>query len=185
VRAGVASLIIMTLLAGGVGLAGCGGPPVPAAAAKGIQVIAPADRVAAPAVRGELLDGSGTFDLAEHAGDIVVVNFWAQWCAPCVAEADDLEQSYRATKSLGVTFLGVNIRDERDKARQFVLGRASYPSVFDPAGRLALGFAIPPTSIPSTLVLDRRGRVAVVIRAAVLRADLEPLLIELAAEKIP
>lgn len=161
-----------------VGLAGCSAA-VPAGA---VQVIAVGDRQPAPALRGEMLDGAGTFDVANHTGDVVVVNFWAQWCAPCVAEADDLEQTYLATKDDGVTFLGVNTRDERDKARRFVVGRVSYPSVFDPAGRLALGFAVPPTSLPATLILDRKGRVAVVIRRAVLREDLVPLVTSLAAE---
>jgi thiol-disulfide isomerase/thioredoxin len=162
-------------------LAGCIGSPAPSTAAE-IHVAAPAEREAVPSLRGELLDGSGTFDLADHAGDLVVVNFWGSWCGPCVAEADDLEQTYLATKDSGVTFVGVNTRDERDKAKAFVVGRATYPSVFDPAGRLALGFSVPPTVLPSTIIIDRRGRVAVVIRRAVLRTELEPIVTQLAAE---
>ncbi|HEX6872108.1 MAG TPA: TlpA disulfide reductase family protein [Micromonosporaceae bacterium] len=170
----------VVLLAGLAALAGCsGGSP---AVASPVQVVAAADRQPAPQLRGELLDGSGSYDLAQREGDVVVVNFWGSWCAPCVAEADDLEQTYLATKDARVSFLGVNIRDERDKARSFTTGRATYPSVFDPSGSLALGFSVPPTLIPTTFIIDRQGRIAVVIRSAVLRADLEALVRQVAAE---
>jgi thiol-disulfide isomerase/thioredoxin len=161
-------------------MAGCSGSPAPAA--PGIQVFPASQRQAAPGLAGDLLDGSGTFDLAAHRGDVIVVNFWAQWCGPCVAEADDLENTYQATKADHVTFLGVNTRDERDKAKRFVVGRATYPSVFDPAGKLALGFAVPPTSIPATIIIDRQGRIAAIARGAVVQSALEPVVDQLAAE---
>ena len=82
-----------------------------------------------------------------------------------MAEADDLEQTYQATKDDGVTFLGVNIRDERDEARRSSRGRGHLPDVFDPPSKLALGFAVPPTAIPSTIIIDRQGRVAAVAPA--------------------
>jgi thiol-disulfide isomerase/thioredoxin len=140
-------------------------------------------RKPAPALVGELLDG-GSFDLAAHRGEVVVVNFWASWCAPCRAEINDLEATYQATRAQGVTFVGVNIRDpDRDKARAFVAGRTSYPSVYDPAGRLSIGFAeFGTTAIPSTVVIDRQGRVAEVMRVAIRRADLEPVVARVAAE---
>jgi thiol-disulfide isomerase/thioredoxin len=135
----------------------------------------PAERQAAPSVAGDLLDG-GRFDLSEARGQVVVVNFWASWCSPCRAEAADLEAVYQATKAKGVTFLGINIRDDRDKARAFLRGRATYPSIFDPAGRLALDFDdVPPNTIPATLIIDRAGRLAVVIRTAVRQSDLRPI----------
>ncbi|HEX2418530.1 MAG TPA: TlpA family protein disulfide reductase, partial [Micromonosporaceae bacterium] len=58
-----------------------------------------------------------------------------------------------------------------------------YPSVFDPAGRTALGFReVPPNAIPATIVIDRKGRVAAVFRKALLRDDLEPVVRQIAAE---
>ncbi len=170
----VAVLVLLVLVAG------CTGSQ--ATSVQGLRMFAPADRKPAPALRGELLDGSGSFDLADHAGDVVVVNFWAQWCAPCVVEADDLEQTYQATKDDKVRFLGINTRDQRDHAKSFVAGRATYPSVFDPAGKLAVGFKVPPTSIPSTIIIDRQGRIAAVAFGAVLRVELEPIVVELAGE---
>jgi peroxiredoxin/predicted small secreted protein len=149
-----------------------------------IQRFAPADRKTAPMLSGELV-GGGRFDLAQHAGDVIVVNFWASWCGECVVEADDLEGTFQATKADKVTFLGVSIRDQRDDAKRFVVGRASYPSVFDPQGRLALLFSVPLTSIPATVIIDRQGRIAAIARGAVLRTDLESVVTQLATEPAP
>ncbi|MDM4722035.1 TlpA disulfide reductase family protein [Micromonospora sp. WMMA1363] len=147
----------------------------------GVVECAPDQRSAAPQLAGELLDG-GSYDVVRDRGQVVVVNFWGSWCAPCRAEADDLEATYQATKDAGVTFLGINIQDQRDKAKAFEEGRVTYPSLFDPPSRLALALDIPPNTIPATVVLDREGRIAVVIRAAVTRASLQPIVERIAVE---
>ena len=142
-----------------------------------------ADRAAAPTLEGELLDGS-RFDAASVKDMVVVVNFWASWCAPCRAEAGELNATAEATKDLGVRFVGINIRDGRDQARAFVEGREVYPSLFDPAGRVALGFTdVSPNTIPATVVIDRRGRVAVVLRKVISQRELEPLVRQVAEER--
>nr|WP_239083702.1 TlpA disulfide reductase family protein [Asanoa ishikariensis] len=138
-------------------------------------------RPAAPEVKGELLEG-GSYDSAASAGKVVVVNFWGSWCAPCRAEIDDLEGVYEATKGSGVDFLGINIRDGRDAALAFHSQRVAYPSVFDPSSKLALGFQIPPNSIPATIILDRDGDIAYVIRRAVTKDQLQPIVERVAAE---
>lgn len=66
----------------------------------GIIECAPDQRSAAPKLAGELLTG-GSYDVATARGQVVVVNFWGSWCAPCRAEADDLEATYQATKGSG------------------------------------------------------------------------------------
>jgi thiol-disulfide isomerase/thioredoxin len=146
----------------------------------------PAERRAAPPVAGELLEG-GAFDMVTLRGNVIVVNFWASWCAPCRREIGDLEAAYQATKAQGVEFVGINIRDpDRDKARGFVDGRVTYPSVFDPAGKLSVAFSeFGATTIPATVLIDRQGRVARVLREAVKREQLEPLIAGLATEPRP
>ncbi|MCG5456283.1 TlpA family protein disulfide reductase [Micromonospora sp. PSH03] len=148
----------------------------------GIFECAPDQRSTPPKVAGELLLG-GSYDVSEARGQVVVVNFWGSWCAPCRAEADDLEAVYQATKGSGVTFLGINVQDSRDKAKAFEKGRVTYPSLFDPASKTALSLDIPPNSVPATVVLDRDGRIAAVIRAAVKQEGLQPIVERIAAEK--
>ncbi|PZV96216.1 Thiol-disulfide isomerase or thioredoxin [Micromonospora phaseoli] len=166
-----------------VALAGCtaDGRESACDSAGGIVECSPDQRSAAPKITGELLPG-GTYDVANQRGQVVVVNFWGSWCAPCRAEADDLENTYQATRASGVTFLGINVQDSRDKAIAFEEGRVSYPSIFDPGSRLALAMDIPPNTIPATVVLDREGRIATVIRAAVKQEGLQPIVERIAAE---
>ncbi|MEV1013001.1 TlpA disulfide reductase family protein [Micromonospora sp. NPDC049801] len=169
-----------------VALAGCtsakGQEKTCSTTSDGIIECAPDQRSAPPKLAGELLTG-GTYDVSEARGQVVVVNFWGSWCPPCRAEADDLEAVYQATKGSGVSFLGVNVQDSRDKAKAFEQGRVTYPSLFDPPSKLALSLDIPPNTVPATVVLDREGRVAVVIRAAVTQEGLRPVVDRIAAEK--
>ncbi|MEU5903824.1 TlpA disulfide reductase family protein [Micromonospora sp. NPDC047467] len=168
-----------------VALAGCtsqGREKTCTTTADGVIECAPDQRSAPPKLAGELLTG-GTYDVSQARGQVVVVNFWGSWCAPCRAEADDLEAVYQATKGSGVTFLGINVQDQRDKAKAFEEGRVTYQSLFDPSSRLALDLDIPPNTVPATVVLDREGRVAVVIRAAVKQEGLQPIVERVAGEK--
>jgi thiol-disulfide isomerase/thioredoxin len=146
----------------------------------------PGKRPPAPPVTGELLDGT-PFDIATWKGDVVVVNFWGSWCAPCRAEAPDLQATYLATKDLGVRFLGIDVRDERDAAKAFADGHAiTYPSLFDPPGRVSLGFTdVPPNVVPATILLDRHLLIAAVYRKRVYQRELEAAVRALAAEDTP
>lgn len=140
-------------------------------------------RPAAPPIAGELLDG-GSLDVAGLRGEVVVVNVWASWCGPCRAETADLERVHQSTRELGVSFVGLNIQDERDKAVSFMAGRVTYPSIFDPAFETGLGFRDPPAPLgpPATLVIDRDGGVAVAFYRQVGRTELEQAVRRIAEE---
>ncbi|MFD6858959.1 TlpA disulfide reductase family protein [Rhodococcus sp. NPDC060090] len=147
----------------------------------------PADRGTLGTLTGEDLMNEGqTISLDDFEGEVVVVNVWGAWCAPCRNEADDLEEVYQSTKDLGVAFLGINVRDNhRDKAQDFVVDQqVGYPSIYDPSMRslLALGRNYPTSVVPTTVVLDREHRVAAVYLTELLASDLQPVVERLAAE---
>ncbi|WP_082860243.1 TlpA disulfide reductase family protein [Alloactinosynnema sp. L-07] len=122
--------------------------------------------------------------LSDYAGEVVVLNVWASWCGPCRAEADDLERVYAQTKESGVQFLGVNARDDRSAAQDFVTNfQVGYPSFYDPSGRTMLALkGFPRSVVPSTIILDRQHRVAAVFLIALLDSDLLPVVERIAAE---
>jgi thiol-disulfide isomerase/thioredoxin len=127
-------------------------------------LLAPQERDPAISLSGTTLNGA-SWNLADHRGHVVVVNVWASWCAPCRAEAAALEKVHSQTLSKGVEFVGVvsGSKDSIDNARAFVdRFDISYPSMFDGDNSLILSFGrkLPPSAIPTTLVVDAQGRVA-------------------------
>lgn len=175
--------VILPAIMVGLLLSGCSsGSPSPYRAGAE-QVIAATDRVPAPQVNGTLLDGS-KFTLDAWTGKVVVINFWGSWCAPCRAEAPELRAVYEATRASGVEFLGVDIKDQRDLAVAFEAKFGIiYPSIFDPRGEVALGFKnFPTNAIPTTIVIDRAGRVAVIFPRPLREPDLRPVVEQLTKE---
>jgi thiol-disulfide isomerase/thioredoxin len=132
-----------------------------------------------------MVDGKTTA-VSDYPGKVVVLNLWGQWCGPCRAEAPQLEKVFAATRDSGVQFIGIDVRDpQKQAARDFVIDfKVSYPSIWDPEMRtvIALGGHYPTSVIPSTLVLDRKHRVAAVFLQALLVADLQPVVERVAAE---
>ncbi len=126
-------------------------------------LFAPEERAAPIEFEGEIETGE-TVSSDDYRGDVLVVNFWYAGCPPCRLEAPDLEALAQQFADEGVTFLGVNIRDQAATALSFAeeFG-VTYPSVIDTNdGRVQLAFAgqVAPNAVPTTLVLDREGRVA-------------------------
>ena len=125
-------------------------------------IVAQSERRAAPDLTGTTLDGE-PFALADHLGEVVVLNVWASWCAPCRSEADDMQKVSSQLEGKGVQFVGLNTRDSQAAAKAFTdrFG-LTYPSVVDTDGSRQLLFheTLPPAAIPSTIVIDRQGRVA-------------------------
>ena len=173
-------------------LAGCGtsqaapsGPDSGFVAGDGSLIVLPPDqRMAAPDLVGTTLSGD-TFRLSDRRGEVVVMNVWASWCAPCRAEAPVLAQAAADFADRGVSFVGLDTRDSDTSARGFVeTFGIEYPNVIDADGRLQLLFAdsLPPQAIPSTLVIDKQGRVAAralgKVSESTLRGMLEPLVSE-------
>ncbi len=154
-------------------------------AGDGSVVLLPVDeRKPAPDITGTTLTGE-PFALADYRGKVVALNVWASWCAPCRAEAPALNQVSTELEPMGVQFIGLDTRDSKASAEAFVRRfDVPYPNVWDPDAQLQLAFrdTLPPQAIPSTLLIDRQGRVAGRILGEVDRTQLRDLLTELANE---
>lgn len=101
---------------------------------------------------------------ADYSGEVLVVNFWYAACAPCRVEAPRLEKAATALSGEAVSFLGVNTYDQAATAASFATQFGiTYPSVIDVGDKaVTLAFAqeTPVSATPTTLVVDRQGRVA-------------------------
>lgn len=122
--------------------------------------------------------------LSDFAGQVVVLNVWGSWCGPCREEAPALQQVYETTRASGVTVLGIAVRDDPAAAADFLADRGlTYPSLFDqPARTLQAMRGFPRNTVPSTVVLDRRHRVAAIFLSAVRVSELLPVVQRVAAE---
>lgn len=127
----------------------------------------PEQRGAVTGLSGEsLLEPGSQIELDEFAGQVVVLNIWGAWCGPCREEMPGLQLIYEQTRASGVRLLGIDIRDDRDAAADFVRDRGiTYPSIYD-----------------QPVVLDRAHRVAAVFLAAVRAGELMPVVQRVAAE---
>jgi thiol-disulfide isomerase/thioredoxin len=161
------------LAAGALLLAGCSNDPLAQQYLEGsnknyIQGDGSVTEVAL-ANRGAAVQFSGTDENGDpvssddYTGEVVVLNFWYAGCAPCRAEAPALQKLNSEYDGKGVSFLGVNVRDQAPTAISFAEKYGvTYPSVVDTDGAMQLAFTgtVAPNAVPTTLVLDPQGRVA-------------------------
>ena len=128
-----------------------------------ISELDPGKRSDPVSLEGEDLEGNDV-SLEELRGKVVVVNVWWSNCPPCRKEATELVDVAEETTGPDVAFLGINVRDSSREASQGYERTFDipFPSIYDPRGVSLLEFhgTLTPNAIPSTLVLDREGRVA-------------------------
>jgi DsbE subfamily thiol:disulfide oxidoreductase len=136
-----------------------------------------------PELEGPTVQG-GEVAPADYAGHVVVVNFWATWCAPCEEEQPTLQQVWSEYRDRGVDFVGVNYRDDSAAAAAWIdrFG-VTYPSVKDEPGGWADDFAL--RGAPTTYVADASGRIRFQISGAATAGDLSDALDELLAVPAP
>jgi cytochrome c biogenesis protein CcmG/thiol:disulfide interchange protein DsbE len=144
------------------------------------QAIARGHRPPAPKLDLPRLTGEGNNQtLADYKGKVVVVNFWASWCAPCRDESPLLERWQKRLAPRGATILGVDAQDIDSDARDFIgKYKLSYPMLRDKDGNAVHAYGA--TGFPETFVIDQRGNVAALQRGPVddrfMREAVEPLL---------
>ncbi|MCK6082664.1 TlpA family protein disulfide reductase [Corynebacterium kefirresidentii] len=123
----------------------------------------------------DVRDRDKTISLEDYEGEIVVLNSWGQWCAPCRAEADDLQEIHTELqkRDLG-TVLGINVRDYNPQVSNDFLkdNGLTYPSIYDPPFKTAAALGGVPTSVvPTTIVLDKQHRPATVFLRSITAKD--------------
>ncbi|WP_206739265.1 TlpA disulfide reductase family protein [Streptomyces sp. L2] len=161
----VAAVAALTLSAcGSGGISGGGGDTNFVTGDHGVSTVPQGKRGAAPDLSGKTIDGK-TLAVGDYRGKVVVLNFWGSWCGPCRAEAKYFAKVSKEYADKGVQFVGVNTRDTNvTSAVSFEKDAGiTYPSLYDPTGKLMLRFrkgTLNPQLIPSTLILDRHGKVA-------------------------
>ena len=157
------------LIAAVVLLAGCGGTSdagdtsgYVSGGAGQITVVDAKDRKPAPTLSGEDLEGNH-LTTADWKGQTIVVNVWGPWCPPCRKEMPALKEVAEQYADKDVKFVGVLNRSKSDTALAFnkKVG-VTYPTFADQGGRLELKFndSLPTVAVPTTWIIDSRGRVA-------------------------
>ncbi|MGW0627764.1 TlpA family protein disulfide reductase [Streptomyces sp. NPDC002758] len=183
----VAASALTLSACGSGGTSGGGGNTNFVTGNNGIDMAAKGSRAAAPDLSGKTIDGK-TLDVADYKGKVVVVNVWGSWCGPCRAEGQYFAKVSKEYADQGVQFVGINTRDtSTTPAVAFEKEQGiTYPSLYDPTGKLMLRFkkgTLNPQLIPSTLVIDRDGKIAARALQALSEESLVKMIKPVLAEK--
>ncbi|MFJ4920170.1 TlpA family protein disulfide reductase [Streptomyces sp. NPDC088725] len=184
----VAAMGLALSACGGGGTSGGGGNTNFVASTSGIDTVAKNGRKAVDDISGQTLEGK-KLDVASLKGKVVVLNIWGSWCPPCRAEAPHFAKVAKETEAKGVQFVGINTRDA-NKGSAIAFEKdygVGYPSLYDPTGKLIVeGFpkgTLNPQAIPSTIVLDRDGKIAARSLTALGETELRKMIDPLITEK--
>ncbi|GGV65601.1 hypothetical protein GCM10010277_73020 [Streptomyces longisporoflavus] len=185
VGAAVAALTLSACSSGGT--SGGSGNTNFVTGSDGIATADKGERQDGPKLDGETLTGKH-LDVDDYKGKIVVLNVWGSWCSPCRAEAPNFAKVSKDLADKDVQFVGINTRDpQKDPALAFEKEWGiHYPSLHDPMGKLMLRFpkgTMNPKFIPSTIILDRDGKIAARSQQALNEKNLRKMIDPLIAEK--
>jgi thiol-disulfide isomerase/thioredoxin len=196
-RVAYAAAVLLSVLLSVLPLAACSDDPnsIAAQAREGsrkgyvsgdgrVEKIAVGQRQHPVSLSGTTLDGK-KLSLAEFRNSVVVVNVWGSWCGPCEAEAPELRKAWTSLSGPGkpVQFVGIDFREDpqRGLAAQQRHG-LGYPSLSDESGVLILGLQGKAAVVPTTLVLDRSGRIAARVSGPITASTLTGLVEDTLAE---
>ena len=149
-----------------------------------IERLAPDKRASPLTLTGTTLQGT-PWRVADAKDHVLVLNVWGQWCGPCVAEMPHLQQVWSQLSAAGkpVQFMGINYRDSVETAKAFLrANKVTYPSLQDDGGATLLALRGTANTTPTTLVLDRRGRIAARVSGPVTAATLNGLVNDVLGE---
>ena len=131
-------------------------PPSVALLLKALNLVGYRSGTVSPHFSGNTLDGR-QFSMTDLRGKVVVVNFWASWCAECRPEMPVLERLHREFAARGLTVIGVNAREGKEAVGRYAYALGlTFPIVLDPDGAISTGYGV--IGLPTTFVVARDGR---------------------------